>query len=60
MVGIITNTTQTVHAVSAMKRVVAASSSAPTRDADGDGDHSPPGGNTIGTPGMGGLIDVYA
>ncbi len=60
LVGIITNTTQTVHAVSAMKRVVAASNTPPTRDADGDGDHSPPGGNSIGAPGMGGLIDLYA
>jgi hypothetical protein len=59
-IGIITSTTQTVHAAAAIKRVTPATNTAPTRDADGDGDHSPPGGNSIGTPGMGGLIDVYA
>jgi hypothetical protein len=58
-IGIITSTTQTVHAAAAIKKVLAASNTAPTRDADGDGDHSPPAGNPIGTPGMGGVIDVY-
>lgn len=59
-IGIITSTTQTVHAAAAIKKVLAASALPPARDADGDGDHSPPGGNSIGAPGMGGVIDVYA
>ena len=59
-IGPITSTTQAVHATAAVKKVVAASSAAPTRDADGDGDHSPPGENSIGAPGRGGVIDVYA
>jgi hypothetical protein len=30
------------------------------RDADGDGDRSPPGGNSIWSPGKGDVVDVYA
>jgi hypothetical protein len=59
-IGPITSTTQAVHTATAIKKVLAASNAAPTRDADGDGDHSPPGANGIWGAGKGGAIDVYA
>jgi len=59
-IGNITSATQAVHASSAIRKVLAASHAAPARDADGDGDHSPPGDKGAGEPGKGGVIDVYA
>jgi hypothetical protein len=58
-VGSITSTIQAIYASVATRKVVASSGSAPTRDAEGDGDHSPPGGS-IWAPGKGDVIDVYA
>jgi hypothetical protein len=58
-IGIITSTTQAVYTASAVKKVLAASESAPTRSADRDGDRSPPGTDSIWAAGKGGVIDVY-
>ena len=59
-VGSITSATQAVHAAAAIKKVIASTHSAPTRDADGDGDRSTRGWGSQAPPGVGGLIDVYA
>ena len=58
-IGSITSAVQAVYSGIAARKVVASSSSAPTRDADGDGDHSPPGGS-IWSLRKGENIDVYA
>jgi hypothetical protein len=58
-IGSITSTVQAVYSSAAARRVIAGSEAAPTRDADGDGDRSPPGGS-IWSPGKGNVIDVYA
>lgn len=58
-IGIITSTTQAVHTASAVKKVFAASESAPARKVDRDGDRSPPGTDSVRAAGKGGVIDVY-
>ena len=58
-IGSITRAVQAVYSGAATRRVIAGSDSAPTRDADGDGDRSPPGGS-IWSPGKGNVIDVCA
>ena len=58
-VGGITSTVQAVYSGVAARKVVANSGPAPTRDADGDGDRSPPGGS-VWSSGKGNVIDVYA
>jgi hypothetical protein len=59
-VGSITSTLQAAQTATTIRRVNAASSAAPARDADGDGDRSPPGADSIWGPGKGGVIDTYA
>jgi hypothetical protein len=59
-IGSITSTVQAVYASIASRKVMASSESAPTRDADGDGDHGPPGGDSIWASDKGQVIDVYA
>ena len=58
-IGSITSTVQSVYSGLATRRVLAGSEAAPTRDADGDGDRSPPGGS-ITPKGKGNVVDVYA
>ncbi len=59
-VGSITSTTQAVYTGIAARKVQSAFHSASTRDADGDGDRSPPGTKGMNAPAKGGLVDVYA
>ena len=58
-IGSITSTVQAVYSAAAVHKVTASSGTAPTRDADGDGDRSPPG-DSIWRPGLGNVVDVYA
>jgi len=59
-VGSITSTAQAVHVASSIRKVLAASNARPARDADGDGDRSPPGATGVDLTGKGGVIDTYA
>ena len=59
-IGNITSTNQAVQMATTIRKVLAASNAAPARDADGDGDRSPPSENSIWAPGKGGVIDTYA
>jgi len=58
-IGSITSTVQAAYTGSAIRKVAPLSNTAPTRDTDGDSDHSPPGGD-IWSPGKGNVVDVYA
>ncbi len=59
-IGSITSTVQSVYSGIATRRVLAGSEAAPTRDAEGDGDRSPPGEGSLTPKGKGNVVDVYA
>lgn len=59
-VGSITSATQAVYTGIAARKVQSAYHGASTRDADGDGDRSPPGTKEMNAPAKGGQIDTYA